>query len=128
MTAQVILKPGRDKPVRWRHPWIFSGAVQRVQGEPADGDVVDVASADGTWLARGFLNRKSQIVVRLLTWQADEAIYAAFWRSSLQRAITGRAMLGGDTTAYRMASAESDGLPGLIVDHYGDYMVAQFLA
>src|SRR5512136_2816552 len=127
MTAQVILKPGRDKPVRQRHPWIFSGAVQRVQGDAADGDIVDVVAADGTWLARGFLNRTSQIVVRLLTWQADEAIGGAFWRSRLERAVAGRAMLGGDTTAYRVVSAESDGLPGLIVDRYGDYVVAQFL-
>ena len=69
MVSQVILKPGRDKPVRQHHPWIFSGAVARVKGDAADGDVVDVVASDGTWLARGSLNRKSQIVVRLLTWK-----------------------------------------------------------
>ena len=127
--AQVILKPGRDKPIRQHHPWIFSGAVARVKGDVTDGDVVDVVAADGTWLARGTLNRKSQIVVRLLTWTEGEAIDEAFWRSRLERAIAGRAMLasGGDTTAYRLVSAESDGLPGLIVDRYGDYLVMQFL-
>lgn len=127
--GQVILRPGRDKPVRQRHPWVFSGAVARVQGDAADGDVVDVVAADGTWLARGTLNRKSQIVVRLLTWKQDEEIDAAFWRSRLERAMAGRAALasGGDTTAYRLVNAESDGLPGLIVDRYGDYMVTQFL-
>ena len=131
MVSQVILKPGRDKPVRQHHPWIFSGAVAHVKGDAADGDVVDVVSSDGTWLARGSLNRKSQIVVRLLTWKEDEAIDEAFWRSRLERAIAGREALreasSGDTTAYRLVNAESDGLPGLIVDRYGDWLVTQFL-
>ena len=129
MMAQVILKPGRDKPVRQHHPWIFSGAVARVKGDAADGDVVDVVASDGTWLARGTINRKSQIVVRLLTWKQDEAIDEAFWRSRLERAVAGRALLtsSSDTTAYRLVNAESDGLPGLIVDRYGDYLATQFL-
>ena len=128
--ADVILKPGRDKPVRQHHPWIFSGAVARVMGDVTDGDVVEVVASDGTWLARGTLNRKSQIVVRLLTWKQDESIDNAFWRSRLERAIAGRAMLAssGDTTAYRLVNAESDGLPGLIMDRYGDWLVMQFLA
>ncbi len=129
MVSQVILKPGREKPVRQHHPWVFSGAVARVQGDAADGDVVDIVSSEGTWLARGTLNRKSQIVVRLLTWNEGEAIDEAFWRSRLERAMAGRAMLAssGDTTAYRLVNAESDGLPGLIVDRYGDWLVTQFL-
>jgi len=131
MISQVILKPGRDKPVRQHHPWIFSGAVARVKGDAANGDVMDVVSSDGTWLARGTINRKSQIVVRLLTWKEDEAIDEAFWHSRLERAIAGRETLreasSGDTTAYRLVSAESDGLPGLIVDRYGDWLVTQFL-
>jgi 23S rRNA (cytosine1962-C5)-methyltransferase len=127
--ADVILKPGRDKPVRQHHPWIFSGAVARVKGDATDGDVVDVIASEGAWLAHGTLNRKSQIVVRVLTWKQDEAIDEAFWRSRLERAIAGRALLAssGDTTAYRLVNAESDGLPGLIVDRYGDYLVTQFL-
>ena len=127
--GQVILKPGREKPVRQRHPWVFSGAVARVQGDAADGDVVDVVAADGAWLARGTLNRKSQIVVRLLTWKQDEEIDTRFWRSRLERAMAGRAALASssDTTAYRLVNAESDGLPGLIVDRYDDYLVTQFL-
>ena len=131
MMAQVILKPGRDKPVRQHHPWIFSGAVARVKGDATDGDIVDVVSSDGTWLARGSINRRSQIVVRLLTWNENEAIDESFWRSRLERAIAGREALreasSGDTTAYRLVSAESDGLPGLIVDRYGDWLVTQFL-
>ncbi len=125
----VILKPGRDKPVRQHHPWLFSGAVARVKGDAADGGIVDVVSSDGAWLARGTLNRESQIVVRLLTWNESETIDNAFWRSRLERALAGRTALAssGDTTAYRLVNAESDGLPGLIVDRYGDWLVTQFL-
>ena len=126
---QVILKSGREKPVRQHHPWLFSGAVARVKGDAADGDIVDVVSSDGAWLARGTLNRKSQIVVRLLTWNESETIDEAFLRSRLERALAGRTVLASssDTTAYRLVNAESDGLPGLIVDRYGDWLVAQFL-
>jgi 23S rRNA (cytosine1962-C5)-methyltransferase len=106
--------------------------VARVKGDAADGDVADVVSSDGTWLARGTINRKSQIIVRLLTWNENEAIGEAFWHSRLECAIKGRAMLRGtwssNTTAYRLVSAESDGLPGLIVDRYDDWLVTQFLA
>ncbi len=127
--AEVILKPGREKPVRRHHPWIFSGAVALVKGGATDGDIADVVASDGTWLARGMINRKSQIVVRLLTFKYDEAIDETFWRSRLERAMAGRAMLAAsdDTTAYRLVNAESDGLPGLVVDRYGDYLVTQFL-
>jgi len=127
--GRVILKPDRDKPVRQRHPWVFSGAVARVEGDVTDGDVVDVVAFDGTWLARGTINRKSQIAVHLLTWNEDEAIDTAFWRSRLERAVASRSMFAEspDTTAYRLVNAESDGLPGLIVDRYGDWLVTQFL-
>ena len=129
MTATLHLSPGKDKPVRGHHPWIFSGAVARVEGAPAGGDVVEVVDAEGRWLARGYYNPRSQIVVRLLTWQADEAVDAAFWRSRLAAAIAMRDELSfaPATDAYRLVHAESDGLPGLIVDRYGDWLVVQFL-
>ncbi len=127
--SDVILKQGRAKPVLRRHPWIFSGAIQRVEGEPTDGDIVEVRDAGRNWLARGYINRRSQIRVRLLTWCEDEIIDASFWRRRLERAIAGRRALLDDptTTAYRLAHAESDYLPGLIVDRYGGWLVAQFL-
>jgi 23S rRNA (cytosine1962-C5)-methyltransferase len=125
----VILKKGRAKPVLQRHPWIFSGAIAHVEGEPGEGDVVEVRDEGGAWLARGYCNRRSQIVVRLLTWQPDEPIDRDFWRRRLERAIAARQALAADpaTTAYRLVHAESDYLPGLIVDRYGDWLVAQFL-
>ena len=126
---QVILKKGRAKPVLRRHPWIFSGAVERIVGHPADGDLVQVRDAGGNFAAYGLLNRHSQIVVRLLSWEQDEVPDAAFWRRRLERALAGRAALAADPTtdAYRLVHAEADGLPGLIVDRYSDHLVVQFL-
>jgi 23S rRNA (cytosine1962-C5)-methyltransferase len=126
---QVILKKGRAKPVLRRHPWIFSGAVARIVGHPADGDLVQVRDAGGNFAAYGLLNRHSQIVVRLLSWEQDQVPDTAFWRRRLERALAGRAALAADpaTDAYRLVYAEADGLPGLIVDRYGDYLVVQFL-
>ncbi len=125
----VILKRKRAKPVLQHHPWIFSGAIERIEGDPADGDIVEVRDAGNNWLARGYLNRRSQIAVRLLTWREDEAVDVAFWRRRLEQAIAGRQPLADDpaTTAYRLVHAESDYLPGLVIDRYGEWLVVQFL-
>lgn len=125
----VLLKRKRTRPVQQRHPWVFSGAIERIEGEATDGDVVDVRDAGRNWLARGYLNRRSQIAVRLLTWRQDEPVDGAFWRRRLERAIAARRALADDpaTTAYRLVHAESDYLPGLIVDRYGEWLVVQFL-
>ena len=122
----VRLKPNRDKPVRQGHPWIFSGAIEHVPPAAADGDIVDVGTADGRWLARGYLNRRSQIQVRLLTW-VQEPIDESFWRKRLAAAIGARAALPDmdGTNALRLANAENDGLPGLTVDRFADYLVLQ---
>jgi 23S rRNA (cytosine1962-C5)-methyltransferase len=129
MNGRVVLKRKRTRPVLQHHPWIFSGAIERIEGEVADGDVVEVRDAGGNWLARGTLNRRSQIVVRLLTWQQDEPVDSAFWHQRLERAISARQPLASDpdTTAYRLVHAESDYLPGLVVDRYGEWLIVQFL-
>jgi 23S rRNA (cytosine1962-C5)-methyltransferase len=125
----VVLKSGREKPVQNRHPWIFSGAVQRIVGAADDGGLVRVTDNEGRYLATGYLNRRSQIVVRLLTWDPDEPIGAGFWRRRLKRAISGRVCLAEDpaTDACRLVHAEADGLPGLVVDRYGKWLVVQCL-
>ncbi len=129
MTIQIILKSGREKSVKNRHPWVFSGAIQRVVGQPANGDTVDVVDNRQNFLARGIYNEQSQIQVRLFTWQPDEMIDPHFWRQRLQRAIAGRqALWQSDTTAYRLVHSEADGLSGLIVDRYGSWLVVQFLS
>jgi 23S rRNA (cytosine1962-C5)-methyltransferase len=126
MVASVVLKRGREKPVLNRHPWIFSGAIARIEGEVEDGDLVWVMDARGSYLGTGYLNRRSQIVVRLLSWDAGEAIDEGFWRSRLQRAIDARKGVG-TTDALRLVHAEADQLPGLIVDRYGDWLIVQCL-
>ena len=123
----VVLKSGRDKPVRQRHPWVFSGAIRHIPDSLAGGDVVDVADAKGRWLARGYLNRASQIQVRLLTWEEGEAVDRDFWRRRIRQAaeLRRRLQLSDASDAYRLINGESDFLPGLIVDRYAGCLVAQ---
>jgi 23S rRNA (cytosine1962-C5)-methyltransferase len=127
--GSVILKRRRAKPILQRHPWVFSGAIARVDGNPAAGDIVEVRDAGGNWIARGSFNPRSQIVVRILTWDQHEDVDLAFWQRRLDRAILSRRSLAADgsTSAYRLVHAESDYLPGLIVDRYGECLVVQFL-
>ena len=123
----VILKSGRDKPVRQRHPWIFSGAIASLPAGVEDGEIVEVVDAAGAWLARGYLNRRSQIQVRLLTWEQGEEIDDAFWRRRLAAALEMRHALPAldGCTALRLVNAENDFVPGLTVDRYDDYLVVQ---
>lgn len=126
-TPVVKLKAGREKPVVQHHPWVFSGAIAALPDAAANGDVVDVVDARGAWLARGYVNRASQIQIRLLTWDQAEAIDAAFWERRLAAAVARRKSLlaSGATDACRLVYAENDYLPGLIVDRYGDYLVME---
>ncbi len=134
MASQLHLKPDKEKPLLHRHPWIFSGAVAQADADCQDGGIVDVCAADGTVLARALYNSRSQIVGRVLT-LADEPIDDAFFRRRLAAAVGLRASLGlrvadsagAPTTAFRLVNAESDGLPGLIVDVYAGWLVVQVL-
>ena len=123
------LKPGREKPVLRRHPWIFSGAIADIDGEPSDGQTVDVIDANATFLAKGSYSSKSQIRVRIWSWDPDAIIDPSFLRGRLVRAIQVRQDLidPEQTNAYRLVHAESDGIPGLIVDRYADNLVVQSL-
>ena len=120
----VWIRRGRDKPVRQRHPWIFSGAVAHAEAA-ADGEIVAVRDSKDRFLARGYWNSRSQIQLRILSW-VDEAIDDAWLRRMLARAIDLRALPPGET-ACRLINAENDYLPGLIVDRYGDWLVLQAL-
>jgi 23S rRNA (cytosine1962-C5)-methyltransferase len=126
LTATVVLKRGREKPVRNRHPWVFSGAIARFEGNPQDGDLVRIVDSRGKYLATGYLNRRSQIAVRLLTWDAHQEADEHFWRQRLERAIDARGPRSPEG-ACRLVYAESDRLPGLVVDAYGPWLVMQCL-
>jgi 23S rRNA (cytosine1962-C5)-methyltransferase len=130
MTPTVKLVAGRDKSVRRRHPWIFSGAIAGVEGDPAPGGNVLVRAADGEPLGWGALSPRSQIAVRMWTFDADRRIDSAFIRQTIERAVAARAPLtaSGEVDALRLVHAESDGLPGLVVDRYADFLVCQFLS
>lgn len=124
--ARVVLKPGREKPVRQRHPWVFSGAIARIEGQPEDGDAIDVVDGQGMFLARGLLNRRSQIVVRLFTWDEAEHLTADLVAARITAARDRRAaIIPPNTDAYRVVFSEADDLPGLIVDRYGETLAVQ---
>jgi 23S rRNA (cytosine1962-C5)-methyltransferase len=128
--AKLWLKRGREKSLLRKHPWVFSGAIERVQGEPSAGDTVEVLDVSGAFLAYAAYSPASQIRARTWSFAAAEAIDATFLRRRLERAIESRRRLGllGADAACRLVFAESDGLPGLIVDRYADFVVCQFLS
>ncbi len=123
--ASIVLSAGREKSLRRRHPWVFSGAVKSVRGHPSPGDTVDVVAADGTWLARAAFSPESQIRARVWTFDADETVDEAFFERRLATAVAARDSLADRTDAVRLVFAESDGLPGVIVDRYGSVAVVQ---
>lgn len=128
ITGKLVLKPGRDKPLRNRHPWIFSGAVERVEGEPNPGELVLVTTAQGRDIAIAYYNPRSQIVGRTLA-DPQQPIDSQFWMERIQASYALRFGLGfgPETDSYRLISAESDQLPGLVVDRYGSCLVLQAL-
>lgn len=131
--AIVRLKPGREKSLLRRHPWIFSGAVASVEGIDAGGgmgDTVDVVDSRGRFLACGAYSPHSQIRVRIWSWDPEEAVDERFFRDRLVKAMGARLEFvdRSETNAYRLVNAESDGLPGLIVDRYADTLVVQCLS
>ncbi len=128
--TEIKLKPKRDKSLRRHHPWVFSGAIAHVRGAVKLGDTVDLLTADGTWLARGAYSPHSQISVRVWTFDSAQQIGPAFFNQRLGDALAARQPLltATENPACRLVHAEADGLPGLVVDRYGDFLVCQFLA
>ncbi len=125
----IVLKRGREKSLMRRHPWIFSGAIARVEGRPRAGETVDILAAEGALLGRGAYSPRSQMTVRVWTFDPQEEVSPEFFADRLSRAAESRAALtaGKGPHGVRLVNAESDGLPGIIVDRYGEYLVVQFL-
>ena len=126
-TATVVLKPKRARPFFGRHPWVLDSAILRVDGAPADGDVVELTTHDGLFVARGLWNGVSKIRVRLYAFDAATKLDTALWRSRLEAAVALRRSLGLDDRggACRLVNSEGDNLSGLIVDRYGDWLAVQ---
>ena len=132
----IFLRAGREKSLLRRHPWIFSGAVERIDGAPVSGDTLIVRNAQGEFLAWAAYNASSQITARVWSWREAENIDAEFFRRRITNAVSARWTLlprplagegwgEGRSNGARLIHAESDGLPGLIVDRYGDLLVMQ---
>lgn len=128
--VEIKLKKGKEKAVLQRHPWVFSGALEKIKGTPANGDVVKVCSANNDFLAYGYYNDQSRVAVRLLEWDENETINEAWYEQRIKKAIDSRSHLlkSKDTNAYRLIFSEADFLPGLIVDQYADFLSVQILS
>lgn len=125
--SRLILKYGKEKSLYRRHPWVFSGAVQRMEGKAVEGDTLDVYAADGSYLATGHYQNES-IILKVLRFDRPD-IDEDFWRERLRQAIAYREVLGlwkrKDTNVFRLVHGEGDGLSGLIADYYNGILVLQ---
>lgn len=130
MTVRLILAKGREKSLLRRHPWIFSGAVARMEGKAQRGETIDVYDSQGKWLARAAFSPDSQIRARVWSWQQDESIDIAFFIRRLQSAQQLRDWLAArdGLDSYRLIAGESDGLPGVTIDRFGQFLVLQLLS
>jgi 23S rRNA (cytosine1962-C5)-methyltransferase len=125
----LVVKPGRDKSLRQRHPWLFSGAIARVQGTPRAGDTVDVLAADGAFLARAAYSPESQIRARVWTFDPGTRVDAALIEARIRSAAAAReSLLDARHTGCRLVHGESDALPGVVVDRYAGTLVVQLLS
>lgn len=134
---RLILNTGREKSLLRRHPWVFTGAVSRLDGDPRPGDTVRVEAGDGRFLGHAAYSPSSQIVARVWDWHEATVVNADFFRNRLALALAARrggaghapgGAVDGANGAQRLVNAESDGLPGLIADRYGDFIVLQLLS
>jgi len=125
----VILKKGKEKAALLRHPWIFSGALDKVKGNPENGEVVAVRSSDKEFLAYAYYNDQSRVALRLLEWDESATIDKTWYTQKLKSAIRSRShVLSANTNTCRLVFSEADFLPGLIVDKYADFLSLQILS
>ncbi len=126
---QIYLASKRDASLLRRHPWIFSGAITRVEGDPKPGDTVEIRGADSKWLARGAYSPASQIRARVWTFAPEEKIDSAFFARKIAAAKEYRERVGlWEQGTCRLIHGEADGLPAVVVDRYGEYLSCSFLS
>jgi 23S rRNA (cytosine1962-C5)-methyltransferase len=126
--TRVILKANRKKRTEQGHPWIFKSEVETIEGEVQPGDLVELVNHRGNFLAKGYINPNSQIIVRVLTYNPEEEIDLAFFKRRMEQAKDYRTRFLGDIRSYRAIYGEADFLPGLIVDKFEDILVVQILS
>ncbi|TCP53314.1 23S rRNA (cytosine1962-C5)-methyltransferase [Tumebacillus sp. BK434] len=126
--ASVYLNKKRKKRLEAGHPWVFKGEIARIEGEPNPGDIVTVHANNGMFLAKGYFNPRSQIQVRVMTYNPDEVIDRAYFVRRIQEAYDFRKRMLHDTGGCRLVYGEADFLPGLVVDKFGDTLVVQILS
>jgi 23S rRNA (cytosine1962-C5)-methyltransferase len=126
----IFLKKSADSFIKRKHPWIFSGAVEKVEGNPSNGETVQILTSNNTFVGFGSYSPSSQIRVRVWSFNPDEKIDSDFFRRKILTSSDARKKNIDtlQTNAYRIINAESDGLPGLIVDQYSEFLVCQFLS
>ena len=125
--AKTVLLPGKEKRVYSGHPWVFRSDIARVEGEFLPGDIVDIVSSKGRFLARGYYNPNSQIALRIMTYKEDEPVNRDLIFRRIHDAVEYRRTFA-DLKSCRLVFAESDRLPALVVDAFGDVLVLQCLA
>lgn len=128
--SSVFLKKSADSFIKRKHPWIFSGAIEKVEGNPANGETIQIFSSNKTMVGIGSYSPSSQIRVRVWSFNPEEKIDKDFFRKKFLAASQFRKRIvdTSQTNAYRIINSENDGLPGLIVDRYADYLICQFLS
>jgi len=127
-TAELILKPGKERSLLRRHPWIYDTAIGRVKGSPASGETVAVRSHDGRWLAWAAYSPASTLRARCWSFVESDRIDASWLAARVREAVARRAHLAAASDALRLVFGEADALPGLIADRYADQIVVQFQA
>jgi len=126
--AELVLKPGKERSLLRRHPWIYDTAIGRVKGSPASGDTVAVRSHDGKWLAWAAYSPSSTLRARCWSFDESDRIDASWLAARVRAAVARRAHLAEASDAVRLVFGEADALPGLIADRYADQLVVQFQA
>lgn len=128
--VEIKLKKGKEKAVWQHHPWVFSGALEKINGQPENGDVVRVVDATGSFLAYGYFNDQSRVAIRLIEWTEQTPVDEAWYIRKINDAIRLRRNILTDvgTTACRLIFSEADFLPGLIVDKYAEFLSVQILS
>ncbi|MDA8222816.1 class I SAM-dependent rRNA methyltransferase [Desulfosporosinus sp.] len=126
--AKAFLKKNRKKRLEQGHPWVFPGEIEKIEGNPQGGDVIHIVNHVGHFLAQGFYNPLSQLIIRVITYSNEVEVDQNLFLQKIEQAWKRRQWLVPDATSCRVVHGEADFLPGLIIDKYEDVLVVQILS